>query len=175
MDLGARIEELTERVARLEASRPSPPQRDTSLVQELLGALEGSGTDDPGRPAVVYAGAGPWEDGTVAWQIVRRWDEVRESSGEATARVLNALASRTRLRIMAFLLDGPASTGELAKGLDQPSSGQLFHHLKELMAAGVIHQPVRGTYAVSRDHAVPLLAVLSAAADLVRSPDVDPS
>ncbi|MEW6059695.1 MAG: helix-turn-helix domain-containing protein [Actinomycetota bacterium] len=96
---------------------------------------------------------------------------------KAVARVLTALANGTRLRIVGELMHGPVSTGELAERLDQPSSGQLFHHLKELLAAGVIHQPVRGTYALRRQHAVPLLAVLSAASDLTPSPsgEVEPA
>ncbi len=64
------------------------------------------------------------------------------------------------------------TTAELASRLDQPSTGQLSHHLKELLAAGVIHQPVRGTYAVRMEHVVPLLTLLSAAIDV--DPDHSP-
>ncbi len=167
------VQELAERVARLEGFRPIPSHRDTALVQQLLKDLEGDGSSEPGAATVVYAGAGPWEDGTVAWQIGRGWDDVRAASDEAVARVLSALANGTRLRILGELLRGPVATGELADRLDQPSSGQLFHHLKELIAAGVIHQPVRGTYAIRRHHAVPLLAVLSAATDLTISTEED--
>ena len=60
----------------------------------------------------------------------------------------------------------------LGDRLDQPSSGQLFHHLKELLAAGVIHQPERGTYAIRREDVIPLLAALSCAIDLA-APHID--
>ncbi len=88
---------------------------------------------------------------------------------------LSALANGTRVRIVAELLGGPVATGELADRLDQSSSGQLFHHLKELLAAGLIHQPVRGTYAIADRHAVPLLAVLSAGIDLSMATEEEPS
>jgi DNA-binding transcriptional ArsR family regulator len=159
------VEGLVERVSRLEGVKPRTAPGDVTLVQQLLEGL-GDGPVEPGTAMVVYAGAGPWEDGTVLWQIGRSWDDVASASDETVARVLSALANGTRLRIVVELLRGPVSTGELADRLNQPSPGQLFHHLKELIAAGLIHQPVRGTYAIRRQHAVPLLAVLSAAIEL---------
>lgn len=83
-----------------------------------------------GDAIVVTAGAGPWEGGTVAWEMPRSWQD--------------GLASR----------------------IDASSTGRLFHHLKDLLAAGLVHQPVRGTYALRRTHVVPLLAALSCALDL---------
>lgn len=160
------VEELVERVSRLEGARTPSGHADAALVQELLKGSSSGDADGTATASVVYAGAGPWEDGTVAWQIGRSWEEVTSAPDESVARVLSALANGTRVRILVELLRGPVSTGELADRLDQPSSGQLFHHLKDLIAAGLIHQPVRGTYAIRRHHVVPLLAVLSAATDL---------
>lgn len=170
-ELAEIVEDLAERVARLEAPRPRSAHGDAALVQELLRRLAGDGSGEPGTATVIYAGAGPWGDGNVAWQIGRTWDDVVTSPGDPVVRVLAALANGTRLRIVAELLRGPISTGELADRLDQPSPGQLFHHLKELLAAGIIHQPDRGTYAIRRHHAVPILAVLSAATDLTAPPE----
>ena len=64
---------------------------------------------------------------------------------------------------------GPATTAQLTAQLDQPSTGQLFHHLKELLTAGLVHQPVRGTYAVRRQDVIPLLIALAAAAEVAAS------
>jgi DNA-binding transcriptional ArsR family regulator len=120
---------------------------------------------DKGRPGagrVVYAGRGPWEGTEVMWHMERSWDDVLTQAGEHVARVVSALASATRLRIAGELVSGPVTTGDLAARLDQPSSGQLFHHLKELLAVGVVHQPRRGTYALRPQHVLPVLALLSA-------------
>ncbi len=175
-ELTVLVEELAERVARLEGSRLTGTHGDAALVQQLLEGLEGEGAGEPGSATVVYAGAGPWEDGIVAWQMAREWDDVGSAPAEGIARVLSALANATRIRIVAEVLRGPVTTGDLAERLDQPSSGQLFHHLKELLVARLIHQPVRGTYAIRRQHAVPLLAVLSAATDLAGpASDEEPS
>lgn len=161
--LAATVARLAERLDRLEGARPATVG-DPALVKRLLADL-----DQPGGSTgtVVYAGAGPWGDGSVAWQIGREWGDVVGAAGDGLARVLAALANGTRLRIVAELLRGPSATGDLAERLDQPSPGQLYHHLKELIAAGVVQQPERGTYAIRKQHVVPLLGVLSAAADLV--------
>jgi hypothetical protein len=54
----------------------------------------------------------------------------------------------------------------VAELLGQPSTGQLFHHLKELLAAGIVHQPQRGTYSLRLAHVIPLLTMISAACDV---------
>ncbi len=129
---------------------------------------------DDDAATVVYSGAGPWEDGAVAWRLGRDWDEVL-AGATGTAAVFAALGNGTRLRIVAELLRGPVATGDLAARLDWASSGQLFHHLRELLAAGVVYQPVRGTYAIRRQHVVPLLAVLSAAIDIAMPTALEPA
>lgn len=171
-ELAHLVSELAERVARLEQSTAARerPVSDGILVEHLLADLR---ADDsaPDRATVVYAGAGPWGDGTVAWQMGRDWADVLRMVGPATAQLFAALGNPLRLRIVSELLVGQLSTGELADRLDQPSSGQLFHHLKELLGAGAIHQPVRGTYAIRPQHVVPLLGVLAAAIDVSTASD----
>jgi DNA-binding transcriptional ArsR family regulator len=164
-ELAGRVEELAERVSRLEGHRTDSARMDASLVRDLLADLGGAGGSEQAG-AVLYAGAGPWSEGTLALQIVRGWQDVLDASEDALARVMSALANPTRIRIVGELLQGPVATGELAERLEQPSAGQLFHHLKELLAAGIIHQPVRGTYAIGDRHVVPLLVLGSAAMDL---------
>lgn len=165
-ELAGLVEKLAERVARLEGAGRPPMHADTQLADRLVTELLGTGDEVSQEATVVYAGSGPWQGRAVVWQMARHWDDVLAIPEETIARVLSALANDTRIRIVAELLRGPVGTGELAERLDQPSTGQLFHHLKELLAAGVIHQPVRGAYAIRTQHAVPILAVLSAAADL---------
>ncbi len=138
-------------------------------VDRLEGKASGVAAPPTARdPHVTYSGTGPWRDSAVTWQIIRGWGSVLDETNERSAALFNALASPSRLRIVAELMAAgeQVSTAELARRLDQPSTGQLFHHLKELLAAGVIYQPVRGTYAIRREHAVPLLTILCAALDI---------
>ena len=158
MDLERAVLELAERVARLEAGRHRP-----------LDSVLDPDVETPPDGEVVYSGLGPWDDHAVAWQMRRTWDDVLATDTEHAARVLAALASPARLRIVGALVAGPASTGELADRLADGTTGQLFHHLKGLLAAGLVHQPRRGLYALRPQHAVPLLVVLSASFDLTAS------
>lgn len=160
--LAAHLRRLDERLARLEAVA-SPNSITTA---EVLA--------DPAAGAVSYAGSILRGDDTLLWRAEHEWREVVSAATDA-ARVLAALGSPVRLRIVAVLLERDATTGELADRLDDPSTGQLFHHLKELLAAGVVHQPVRGTYAVLRQNVIPLLAVLAAGGDVATSGEVEPS
>jgi len=157
-ELARALAELTDRVARLE-SKPRAPVPPPGLEGESF---------------VTYSGSGPWGQGTVSWQIIRDWTAVLGRAPQIAAGLFSALSNPSRLRIVAELVGGETTTAELAKRLDQPSTGQLFHHLKELLAAGVIHQPVRGTYAVRKEHVVPLLTLLCAAIDVHREP-ADPA
>jgi DNA-binding transcriptional ArsR family regulator len=90
------------------------------------------------------------------------------------AATLAALGNRHRVRIVQILLTGDATTGELANSLGEGTTGQLFHHLKDLSAAGLIHQPRRGFYSIRQPDVVPLLTVLAVGADLSAHPGHDP-
>ncbi|GIF00702.1 ArsR/SmtB family transcription factor [Paractinoplanes rishiriensis] len=152
-EMARELASLGRRVAALEATA-RPPAVPAMLDQHL------------DADTVLYAGLGGWDGQTLAWQVVRGWDEIRSAPADASAGVLAALANPTRVRIATELLRRRLTTAELAQRLDQPSPGQLFHHLKELLAAGVVHQPERGTYAVREQHVIPLLSVLCAVLDL---------
>lgn len=149
---------LVERVARLEAREPRP------LTAVLDSALE-----PPEQGHIVYSGLGPWADHAVAWQMDRTWDEVLDHEPDGIARTFSALASPVRIRICGALARGPATTAALGERVDAGTSGQLFHHLKDLLAAGLVHQPRRGVYALRAQHVLPILAALSAAIDLASS------
>ena len=149
------IRDLTERMESLEGRLPAPVES----------VLDGT-VDAPAHGKVVYSGIGPWQDRALAWQMERTWTDVLDVEPDGIARVLAALASPTRIRIVEALIGGPASTGELAERVDAGTSGQLFHHLKELLAVGIVHQPQRGVYELRPQHALPFLTIVSASIDL---------
>jgi DNA-binding transcriptional ArsR family regulator len=115
---------------------------------------------------VAYAGVGPRPEGEIAWQMGRRWPDVLAADRSRNARALAALGSRARLDIVAELLAGPVSRQELQARIDQSSAGRLSHHLRELLAAGLVEQPRRGLYQVPLHRVVPLPTLLCCAVDL---------
>lgn len=154
------IKDLTERVERLEGRPPAP----------VASVLDGT-VAAPEHGRVVYSGIGPWQDRAVAWQMERTWTDVLDVEPDAIARVLAALASPTRIRIVEALISRPAGTGDLAERIDAGTTGQLFHHLKDLLAVGIVHQPQRGVYELRPQHALPFLAIVSASIDLAAGSD----
>ena len=81
---------------------------------------------------------------------------------------LAALGHPVRLAILRATLDGAQTTQALATAIGgaaeaRPvSSGQLYHHLRELTAAGWLAPAGRGAYGVPEDRRAALLAVLGA-------------
>ena len=126
-----------------------------------------------GDGTVLYVGAGNTAGGPVAWQMDRPWRDLAGVDPTSIARLLGALGNAQRLRVVQLLVDGPMSTATLTASLEEPSSGQLFHHLKELLAAGLIYQPQRGTYALRQQHIVPILTVISCGLDLASNAPPD--
>jgi DNA-binding transcriptional ArsR family regulator len=125
--------------------------------------------------AVQYAGAVSVGERVVAWEMNRRWEDLTRVDPALVAPALAALGSAQRIQIVQVLLHQPASTAELTAALEGGSSGQLFHHLKELLAAGIIYQPARGTYAIRDPHVIPILTLLSGALDVRGTTDMEAS
>ena len=171
------LADLTERVAALEAAarptvRPAATvTTDLDLVRSLVDGLPSDGEDGPIDGSLVYAGAGPGPAGTTAIQMAHSWNHLLAADPAPLAACLAALGSPVRLRIIRTLLAGSATTAQLAEALDAPSAGQLFHHLKELLAVGLIHQPSRGTYAVRPAQVVSIITALACAHDLASPTD----
>ena len=65
------------------------------------------------------------------------------------------------------------SRAELQEALGDTSTGHLYHHLRELQAAGLIAQRRRGEYEIAPQAPVPLLVIVAAALDLGAGEPVD--
>ncbi|MDD0857293.1 winged helix-turn-helix domain-containing protein [Arthrobacter alpinus] len=78
------------------------------------------------------------------------------------AERLAALGNPIRLKILQAVLNGSTSAALLAEEIDAGTSGQVYHHLKELTAAGWLTSPKRGLFDVPASRVVPLLAILVA-------------
>lgn len=136
------------------------PQRKFWAIDGVLRATEAKGVDSGG---VVFAGQVVLpNDETYAWQIESETSELLASDWRAAHAPLAALAHPIRLLVLKALIEGKRDTQSLASLPDMGTTGQLYHHLKELEAAGWIRQPRRGEYIVLAERVIPLLAILSA-------------
>lgn len=159
--LRARVDELEARVDALEAGRE---RSDTDAgTGATFWALEGlkSCTEEPG--AVLFTGTvtAPtgehWE-----WQEGRPVGAVLEDDWTEGAAMLSALAHPVRLLLLREVLHGTRTAAELGTHDSLGTTGQLYHHLRQLVSAGWLRATARGHYAVPGERVVPLLVVLAA-------------
>jgi predicted transcriptional regulator len=68
-----------------------------------------------------------------------------------------------RLELLRHIVSGVRATAELAEIASLGTTGQLHHHLRQLVAAGWVRQSGRGAYEVPASRIVPLLACVTGA------------
>lgn len=174
-DLDAVIRDLQARVAALEqkdAPRPRRKRRsELGLLDALMDATELADVPDDPAGTVTYAGVARFGADNLAWQMTHSVADLLALDDAVIARQLAAIASPVRLRILRELAGGPLQTQELQARLDEPSAGQMYHHLRELLATGLVNQPRRSVYDVPDRAVIPLLALIACARDLATGPE----
>ena len=113
--------------------------------------------------AVIFGGTATAPSGPLAWQWGAPTDQVREQDWEPAAGVLAALSHPVRLRLLQHVLNGSATTAELAEDDSLGTTGQLHHHLRALVAAGWLTSTGRGRWSIPGPRVIPLLVVILAA------------
>jgi DNA-binding transcriptional ArsR family regulator len=168
-----RFTELLERVAALEerlcdASDRSAPPADvgTEPGADEAGtfwALEELKRREP-MPSVLYTGVVETFAGDpVQWQVGYPSATLQEEDWTARAPALTALGHPSRLRILQLVARGEArSAADLAHTDGLGSTGQIYHHLRQLVSAGWLRSTTKGQHEVPPERLVPLLVILAA-------------
>jgi DNA-binding transcriptional ArsR family regulator len=168
-NLEERVAELEQRISRLEAAdrgdadpaaAPTDPSQDdfwalTTWKQQLDAAgIEGGG--------VLYTGAVRLPSGErYEWQLGLDAEGLLAGDLGSAAETLAALGHPVRLLLLREVLLGRNTVSALAEVADLGTSGQVYHHLRQLTGAGWLHTVVRGRYAVPPGRVVPLLVALA--------------
>ncbi|MFF4318674.1 ArsR/SmtB family transcription factor [Streptomyces sp. NPDC001568] len=174
MELEDRVAELERRLAALEAGeraeRAAPPE--PGRAEGDFWALEGwkARLAEAGPAAeaggVLFTGAVTLPAGErYEWQQAAVTEDVLDPGADAgrTADSLAALGNPVRLRLLREILGGRRTAAELTALDGVGTSGQVYHHLRQLTAAGWLHTTGRGRHEVPVSRVVPLLVLLSAA------------
>lgn len=158
--LAARVRRLEQR---LDAKEPEPdeaPERDAGTFW-ILDGLEAR----VGPHAVAYAGSLRRDDGPVRWQLTHDTTQLLDQDWTALAPALGALGHPARLRILQLVARGEAATAaDLADTSGLGSTGQIYHHLRQLTGAGWLRATTKGRHEVPPERLVPLLVILGAGA-----------
>ena len=139
-EIAARLESLERRLAALEG-RTAPPPPATEDAFWALGHLQAQGVQ-----GVMYAGQVTASSGVVEWQYGLGTDILLGQDWDDAAPVLAALGHPSRLRLLRAILRGVTRTADLSALEDMGTTGPLYHHLRELVAAGWLRPAGRGEH-----------------------------
>lgn len=157
--ISERVAALERRLQRLEGQPGAPAPQSAGEFWALEG-LE-SRTEPPG--AVLFTGTVTLPSGQhYVWQQQFSLADLLDQAWEPLGDALSALSHPVRLVLLRALVGGARTVAELHERVSLGTSGQLYHHLRPLMAAGWVKATARGTYAVPAERVVPLLVVLAA-------------
>ncbi len=169
--VASRLDRLERRVTALERrDHPDrPAASDSARVGDVADAdrfwaLVGLQSRLEGRSAVLFTGSVTLPGGAhYEWQQGADTDHLLSGAWDTVGDVLGALGHPARLAILREVLRGATGVGEIGAIERLGTSGQLYHHLRELVAAGWLRSMGRGRYEVPGPRIVPLLVILAAA------------
>ncbi|KOX18955.1 MULTISPECIES: ArsR/SmtB family transcription factor [unclassified Streptomyces] len=169
MEMEERFTELERRIAALEgveppvAERPEPAGGGLWALEGFKAELAGAGprAADGG---VLFTGSVrlPTEE-RYEWQFGALTERLLDEDWAETADSFAALGHPVRLRLLREILGGRRTAAELAELPETGTTGQVYHHLRQLTGAGWLHMAGRGRYEVPAARVVPLLVALTAA------------
>ncbi|HEY9367739.1 helix-turn-helix domain-containing protein [Streptomyces sp.] len=166
MELEERVAELERRMAALESAdrtEHAPTEGDFWALEGLKAQLAevGEAAADGG---VLFTGALSLPTGErYEWQFGALTEDLLERDWSEVADSFAALGHPVRLRLLREILGGRRTAAELAELEEIGTTGQIYHHLRQLTAAGWLHTAGRGRHEVPGARVVPLLVVLTAA------------
>ena len=161
--LAQRLARLEDRVYRLEGAPVSGRTGTAELDADTFWALEGlkERVAEPG--AVLFAGTVTLPAGQhYEWQQGYPVADLLADDWSQAAAALTALAHPVRLLLLREVLHGARTAAELSAHERLGTTGQLYHHLRQLVSAGWLRTTARGQYAVPGERVVPLLVALAA-------------
>lgn len=159
-ELRARVDELAEMVRQLAGLAPpasegaqeaADSEQQMALTKQANGFLLRSLSDRECAAAVFLAIAWRHEPGrpnTWAYSATSTFPVFAEPNARKIARVLSALGSDARLRLLEMLWTGERTASELAEAAGL-GAGSLYHHIRELLALGWVESPERTRYAIT--------------------------
>ena len=158
-EVRARLAALEDRVAALE-TRPAAETAESD--GDVFWALTELKARLPEPGGVLYTGSVHLDSGPVEWQYGATTDQVLDHDWAEHATGLAALGHPVRLAILRAVLGGVRTVAELTEHLEVGTSGQVYHHLRELTGSRWLTARSRGRYEVPTERVVPLLVILTA-------------
>ncbi|MDN0199494.1 helix-turn-helix domain-containing protein [Streptomyces sp. S.PNR 29] len=164
MDLEQRVAELERRLAALESAQHTAPHLGEGDFWALQGFKEQLAEVRAADGGVLFTGAVRLPTGEhYEWQHGVLTEGLLDDDWTGAAESFAALGHPVRLRLLREVVGGRRTAAELAELDEIGTTGQIYHHLRQLTGAGWLHTTGRGRYEVPAGRVVPLLVALSAA------------
>ena len=146
------------------AELTEPSEEARKALEEAIAAMAQSGHD-----VIGHFGALEFGGNRSRWWSIRYDDAVtklRNNPDYKVAQILSVLGSEVRLAILRNLLGKPKTAAEIVAEVGLKTTGQAYHHLRELERAGYIQQRAGGRYQIDMNGGGRVyLAALALAAD----------
>ena len=142
-----------------------PDERISSLVSDLEDACGADGSTGRVTYMGVFASGGrqsTWVKNSISTDGMLTLIENRTAE-----KVLACIGSNDRLNMLLAILRKPRTVAELVSDCGFSSTGQVYHHLKPLIAADLITQDRRGNYIIQPHRVQGVIMLLCGVADLV--------
>ena len=125
----------------------------------------------PVQGTLSYSGTIQQDSRPLRFQQTLAVQSLFEAAPDLLAQTFAAFASPHRVIILRTLCERPCTAQQLQEVLGMGSAGQLYHHLKELLAAGLITQRERSSaYTIDPAKVIPICAALMMAYSLATFP-----
>lgn len=162
LELSERLHLVEKRLTALEPATSLDPR--LVVRGDILGALEGlEQRVQHSVGSVLMTGAVTVPRGHRAQsQMQVAAHELFEIDFASRAASLSALAHPVRLQLLQRLLTDASTVEEVREAGDFGTSGQVYHHLRQLVAADWVTSLGSSRYEVPPDRIVPLLVILMA-------------
>ncbi|MFE6130112.1 ArsR/SmtB family transcription factor [Streptomyces sp. NPDC056437] len=164
MELEERVAALERRLAALEQADRAAPRLGEGDFWALEGLKEQLAEAGARTGGVLFTGAVrlPTQE-QYEWQYGLLSEQLLDGDWSDAADSFAALGHAVRLRLLREILGGRRTAAELTELEGLGTTGQIYHHLRQLTSAGWLHTASRGRYEVPGARVVPLLVVLAAA------------
>lgn len=161
--LESRMEALEARVSALEDRPDSEGPTPADDSADVFWALNGVRNRYPGQGAVLFAGTAVTDAGArYEYQYGLETGHLLDVDWTQFADSLAALGHPVRLAVLRAVLGGTETVAGLVEDLALGTSGQMYHHVHQLTAAGWLTPHARSRYRIPPARVIPLLAILTA-------------
>ncbi|MFD7509048.1 ArsR/SmtB family transcription factor [Streptomyces sp. NPDC059853] len=151
-ELEARVAALERRIAALEGGGAG--------FWALEGLKKQLAPDGPG--GVLFTGSARLPtDEAYEWQYGLTTEDLLAIDWEQAAESFAALGHPVRMRLLREIAHGRRTVAELAALEGLGTTGQIYHHLRQLTAAGWLHTTGRGRHEIPATRVIPLLVALA--------------